>query len=49
VPSDLYFLMMDAYPKPIMLQEPAHPANDLIVDWRKTGGAVDLGVISVQP
>jgi hypothetical protein len=49
VPSDLYFLMMGAYPKPMMLHEPANPANDLIVDWRKSGGVVDLGVIQAEP
>ena len=48
MPSDLYFLMMDTYPAPLMLHEPANPANDLIVDWRKSGGAVDLGVIPTQ-
>jgi hypothetical protein len=45
----LYFLMMDAYPKAVMLHEPAHPENDLIVDWRKSGGVVDLGVIQAEP
>lgn len=49
VASDLYFLMMDNYPAPVMLKERANPTNDLMIDWRKSGGALDLGVISAQP
>lgn len=45
VPSDLYFLMIGDYPQPVMLHEPDNPADDLIVDWREAGGAVDLGII----
>ncbi|MFX1411328.1 MAG: hypothetical protein ACFFA6_13340 [Promethearchaeota archaeon] len=48
VPSDMYFLMLDDYPKPIMMQEPDNPANDLFVDWRESTGPVDLGVIPVR-
>lgn len=46
VQSDLYFLMMDDYPQPVMLKERDNPMNDLIVDWRESGGAVDLGIIT---
>jgi len=49
VPSDLYFLMIGNYPAPVILKERANPENDLMIDWRKSGGAQDLGVISAQP
>lgn len=45
VPSNLYFLMIDDYPQPVMLHEPDKPTNDLMVDWRETEGAVDVGII----
>jgi hypothetical protein len=45
VPSNLYFLQIDDYPKPVMLHEPDDQTNDLTVDWREKEGAVDLGVI----
>ena len=45
VPPNLYFLMIGDYPQPVMLHEPDNPADDLIVDWREAGGAVDLGII----
>jgi hypothetical protein len=45
VPPDMYFLMIDEFPQPLMLKEPGNPNNDLYVDWRTTGGVVDLGVI----
>ncbi|NLE45861.1 MAG: hypothetical protein GX620_14150 [Chloroflexi bacterium] len=48
VPDNLYFLMIDDYPSPVMLTEPDVPTNDLMVDWRDTGGAVDLGVITTN-
>ncbi len=48
IPSDLYFLMIDNYPQPVMLHEPANQENDLMVDWRNSGGEIDLGVISTD-
>jgi hypothetical protein len=46
VRSDLYFVMIDDYPQPMMLKEPDNPRDDLIVDWRESGGEVDLGTIT---
>lgn len=48
VPADLYFLMLDDYPQPMMLREPDNPSNDLIVDWRESSEPIDLGVISAR-
>jgi hypothetical protein len=45
VPSNMYFLMLDEYPQPIMLKEFENSENDLFVDWREDEGAVDLGII----
>ena len=46
VRPDLYFLMLDDYPQPVILKEPDNPTNDIIVDWRESGGSVDLEVIT---
>jgi hypothetical protein len=45
VPPDMYFLMLGDFPRPLMLQEPDSPEDDLYVDWREEGGVVDLGII----
>jgi hypothetical protein len=47
IPANMYFLMLDDYPKPIMLKEAEDPDDDLYVDWREEGGIVDLGVVFV--
>jgi hypothetical protein len=47
VPPNMYFLMIDDFPQPIMLKERDIPENDLYVDWREEGGVVDLGIILV--
>jgi hypothetical protein len=46
VEPELYFVMIDDYPQPMMLKEPDNPMDDLIVDWRESGGEVDLGIIT---
>jgi hypothetical protein len=47
VPANMYFLMIDDYPQPIMLKEVEDPDDDLYVDWREQGGVVDVGVLFV--